>query len=185
MIDAPGREKARFPKTAEAKARAMIYDVVSQLLNRFPGPALGIASGASGGDILFHEVCRELQVPTRVLLALPENLFAEHSVSPAGPEWVARFIELIEDHSGPNEVQVLASMPVLPDWMRDPSDYDIWKRANTWMLEEAAAAGATEVTLMALWDREVGRSGGTEDFIVAAKKRGIVATVLDARELIA
>ena len=185
MIDTPGREKARFPKTAEAKARAMLRAEMSQLLNTFPGPALGIASGASGSDILFHEVCRELQVPTRVLLALPENLFIEHSVSPAGPEWVVRFTDLMENHSGPNEVQVLASMPCLPDWMRDPPDYDIWKRTNMWLLEEAAAAGATNVTLMALWDREMGLPGGTQDFIAAAKKRGIPAMVLDGKELLA
>jgi hypothetical protein len=108
MIDTPGREKARFPKAGEAKARAIIHAGLSQLLNTFPGPALGIASAASGGDILFHEVCRELQVPTRVLPALPENLFIEHSVSPAGPEWFVRFAHLMEAHNGPNEVQVLA-----------------------------------------------------------------------------
>jgi hypothetical protein len=184
MIDAPGRERERFPKAAEAKARAMIHAELSQLLNAFPGPALGIASGASGGDILFHEVCRELQVPTRILLALPENLFIEHSVSPAGPEWIARFRQLMNNHNDPNEVQVLASIPVLPDWMRDPPNYDIWKRTNMWLLEEAEAAGATNVTLMALWDREIGLPGGTQDFIAAAKKRGISATVLDAKELI-
>jgi hypothetical protein len=185
MIDAPGREKARFPKAAEAKARAMIHAEVNRLLKMFPGPALGIASGASGGDIFFHEVCRELQVPTRVLLPLPENLFIEHSVSPAGAEWVARFTDLMDNHNGPNEVQVLASLPVLPDWMRDPPDYDIWQRTNMWLLEEAVAAGATNVMLMALWDREIGLPGGTQDFIAAAKKRGIAATVLDAKELIA
>jgi tetratricopeptide (TPR) repeat protein len=185
MIDTPGRERARFPKAAEAKARAMIHAGLSQLLNTFPGPAIGIASAASGGDILFHEVCRELQVPTRVLLALPENLFIEHSVSPAGPQWFVRFAHLMETHNGSNEVQVLASMSVLPDWMRDPPDYDIWKRTNMWLLEEAAAAGATNVTLMALWDREVGLPGGTQDFIATAKKRGISVTVLDAKELLA
>ena len=185
MIDAPGREKARFPQAAEAKARAMIHAEVNRLLKMFPGPALGIASGASGGDILFHEVCRELQVPTRVLLPLPENLFIEHSVSPAGAEWVARFTHLMDSHNGINEVQVLASLPVLPDWMRDPPDYDIWQRTNMWLLEEAVAAGATNVMLMALWDREIGLPGGTQDFIAAAKKRGIAATVLDAKELIA
>ncbi len=184
MIDAPGREKARFPQAAEAKARAMIHAEISRLLRTFPGAALGIASGASGGDILFHEVCSELQVPTRIFLALPENLFIEHSVSPAGAEWVARFAALMDNHNNPNEVQVLASMPILPDWMRDPPDYDIWKRTNMWLLEEAAAAGATNVTLVALWDREIGLPGGTQDFIEAGRKRGIATNVLDATQLV-
>jgi hypothetical protein len=91
MIDAPGREKPRFPLEAEAKARGMIREEVNRLLRLYPGNALGVAGGASGGDVLFHEVCRELGVPTRVLLTLPENLFVEHSVAPAGRLWCDRF----------------------------------------------------------------------------------------------
>jgi hypothetical protein len=30
---------------------------------------IGIAGGACGGDILFHEVCEELKIPTRLFLA--------------------------------------------------------------------------------------------------------------------
>jgi hypothetical protein len=184
MIDAPGRETPRFPPASEAKARAMIHAEVSQLLHLYPGQALGIAGGASGGDILFHEVCHELGVPTKILLTLPENLFIEHSVAPAGPQWSDRFRALVQSHSGPNEVQVLASTVALPDWMRNPQGYDAWKRTNVWLLEEATAAGATNVTLVALWDQEAGLSGGTQDFIAMARQRGMAANVLDAKALL-
>jgi hypothetical protein len=185
MIDSPGREKPRFPQTAEATARAMIHAQVSELLRTYPGPALGIAGAASGGDILFHEVCRELGIPTRILLTLPENLFIERSVEPAGPTWTARFRKLMENHPAPNEVQVLASTPVLPDWMRDRPAYDAWQRTNLWLLEDATAAGATNVTLIALWDGEPGEAGGTQTFINMAREHGMAARVLDAKDLLA
>jgi len=48
-------------------------------------PMEGIAGGASGGDILFHEISAELAIPTRLLLALPkEDFLAE--VLDAGPD---------------------------------------------------------------------------------------------------
>ena len=37
-----------------------------------------------GGDILFHEVCAELDVKTKMLLALPKETFSASSVEPAG-----------------------------------------------------------------------------------------------------
>ena len=49
------------------------------------------AGGASGGDILFHEVCAELSVPTTLWLALPPDRYVMESVAPAGPDWVPRF----------------------------------------------------------------------------------------------
>jgi hypothetical protein len=185
MIDSPGREKPRFPQEAEAKARAIIHAEVSKLLDAYPGRALGLAGGASGGDILFHEVCRELGVPTRILLTLPDNLFIERSVAPAGVRWIERFTKLMQNHEGPNGVQVLASTPELPPWMRKPPGYDIWERTNAWLLEEATAAGATNVTLVALWDRETGLSGGTQSFIKMAGLRSMAVSVLDAKELLA
>jgi predicted DNA-binding transcriptional regulator AlpA len=41
-----------------------------------------VAGGASGGDILFHEVCGELGVPTRLYLALPPESYVTESVAP-------------------------------------------------------------------------------------------------------
>ena len=54
---------------------------------------IGIAGGASGGDILFHEVCEEIQIPTRLFLAVTKDLFVE-SVRQGGPGWVERFNKL-------------------------------------------------------------------------------------------
>src|SRR4030095_12706144 len=55
QVDAPGRKEARFPQAKESVARTAIRHAVEHEARE--GPALGIAGAASGGDILFHEVC--------------------------------------------------------------------------------------------------------------------------------
>ena len=185
MVDAPDREKPRFPAAAESKAREIIIEAVRERLQAYPGSALGIAGGASGGDILFHEVCKELGVPTRVLLTLPEHLFEARSVAPSGAPWASRFHTLIANHRGKNEVQVLASTEALPGWMHPAQCYDVWQRTNVWLLEEAIAAGMETLTLLALWNQESGLSGGTQDFVNMATERGIAVKVLDAKNLLA
>jgi hypothetical protein len=168
MIDKEGREKPRFPKELEGKARESIHRRVNQLLNDTPGPALGIAGGANGGDMLFHEVCRELGVPTQVLLTLPPGLFIAESVAGGGPGWIKRFNELLETHP---DTQILGDSKELPRWMGPRSDYDVWQRTNIWILTEALASGAPNTSLVALWDGRTGDGpGGTKHMVELAKK---------------
>ncbi len=88
MIDAADREEPRFPPRAEGAARMAIRESVLQLRDSGGTPMVGIAGGASGGDLLFHEVCAELGVATRLRLALPVEEFIATSVAPAGEGWV-------------------------------------------------------------------------------------------------
>jgi hypothetical protein len=53
------------------------------------------------------------------------------------------------------------------------------------LLQDATAAGATNVTLVALWDGEPGEAGGTQTFIPMAREHGMAVCVLDAKELLA
>ena len=89
MVDRPDRpaDKARFPRTreAEAKARAAIEEALRGELAEAGGVSLGIAGGACGGDILFHEVCKTLGIPTQLYLALPPDQFQVESVQHGGP----------------------------------------------------------------------------------------------------
>ena len=71
MIDAPDRKSLRFPADKESLARKEIKDAIVKEMNTAPGVSCGYAGGASGGDILFHEVCAELGIPTRLYLAIP------------------------------------------------------------------------------------------------------------------
>ena len=66
-IDAPGTPP-RFPATAEAKARALITERLRALMQGLQeGERLTVlASAAPGADLLVHEVCAELGVPSRL-----------------------------------------------------------------------------------------------------------------------
>jgi len=186
MIDKPDRKEPRFPASAESRARAAIEKEVRQLVEALPGPALGVAGGANGGDILFHEICASLKIPTRVLLTLPEGPFIAESVAGGGPGWIGRFNSLMTSHPGKNEVQVLSGSKDLPSWMREPAGYDVWQRTNIWLLEEALASGAPNLSLIALWDCKSGDGpGGTKDLVEQARKHGVNTILLDTTALFA
>ena len=181
-IDAPGREHPRFPAAAEAKATAMIRAEIENA-KRLAGdsPITGIAGGASGGDIIFHEQCAELGIPTELLLALPQDDFCAASVSDAGPDWVERFRLLAKRVT----TKVLADSDRLPDWLAKRDDYSIWQRNNRWILHSATSRADTDVTLIVLWDGKGGDGpGGTEDMVGLGKRRGVKVVLLDAKQLV-
>jgi hypothetical protein len=184
MIDKPDRKEPRFPASEEQRARAAIEREVRQLVEALPGPARGVAGGANGGDILFHEICGSLKIPSRVLLTLPEGPFIAESVAGAVPGWIGRFNSLMTSHPGKNEVQVLSGSRDLPSWMRAPARYDVWQRTNIWLLEEALASGASNLSLIALWDGKSGDGpGGTKDLVEQARKHGVNTIILDTTAL--
>ena len=168
QVDPPGRTEPRFPPGKESLAKGAIREAVQQELARW-GRAVGMAGAASGGDILFHEVCAELEMPTRLYLALTADVYVMGSVAPAGPDWVRRFWALVSR---------LPSAPVLA---RAREDSSIWQRNNLWILEEALADGAGSVTLIALWNGKPGDApGGTADMIESAQARGAETRILDS-----
>ncbi len=193
MIDAPGREKPRFPADKEDAARRKIKEHVEGELKAGDGVSFGIAGGASGGDILFHEVCQELGIPTHLYLALESSLYVNASVRKAGPDWVERFRRLHQRVSKQEKVRVLSDVTeeptdkaeYLPAWLRSKPDYNIWQRNNLWMLHNALAAGGDDcVTLIALWDREPTGDGpgGTSDLVQKAERRGAKAILIDTKK---
>src|SRR5262249_22375743 len=134
------------------------------------------------GDILFHEVCAELEVPTRLYLALPPQAFTATSVRGGGPHWVKRFDQLVKRHP---QTRVLATSEELPEWLAGRKDgYDIWTRNNLWLLYNALAEQEESVTLIALWNGEKGYGpGGTADLVDQAGQRGSRVVILDTRTL--
>jgi hypothetical protein len=190
-IDDPKREKPRFPPDKEDVARQAIKDAVAAELKQPGGVAVGIAGAASGGDILFHEVCAELGVPTQLMLGLPRQEFVVASVAPAGPQWIERF-NLIYDRplarlkqiaDQPNRRE-LSDSAELPRWLRGKPGYGVWQRNNLWMLHNALAVGRDCTTLIALWNEGRGDGpGGTEDMVEKAKLRGAKFIHLDTRKL--
>ena len=181
-IDDAGREKPRFPKEKEPVARDAIMRAVQDELTSAGEIGHGIAGGASGGDILFHEICQQLGIPTRLYLALPADKFVVHSVASAGPAWVERFNRLV----GKSPLRVLQMTEEMPRWLGGKRNYGVWQRDNLWMLYNALAHGATKVTVIALWDGGVGDGpGGTADLVDQARKRGAKIVILSAKALFA
>jgi hypothetical protein len=180
QIDAPDRNEPRFPAEKEPIARNAIREAVEREVAG-DGNATGIAGAASGGDILFLEVCAELGIPTRLYLALPPDSYVKESVAPAGGDWISRFEAIRLRFSSP---PVLAATTELPDWLRHRDDYSIWQRNNLWMLYEALARGPENVTLIALWNGKTGDGpGGTADMIDIARARGAAVRILDTNAL--
>ena len=162
-IDAPDRPTPRFPPAKEDVARDAIKDAIQKEQARVAGELVGMAGGASGGDLLFHEACEELGIPTRLFLAIPSNDYITASVDvPGQPQWTNRF-RAVEQRCRP---RTLSRTKDLPLWLRDKPDYSIWQRNNLWTLHNALAFGGRNVTLIALWNGAAGDGpGGTEDMI--------------------
>lgn len=180
MIDKPGRAEPRFPPDKENAARAAIKKAVQQETENIEGPVVGIAGGACGGDILFHEICGELAIPTELYLALPREQFLVESVEFAGPEWIERFNRLYKKLPK----RVLSPTKELPKWLQKKPDYSIWERNNLWMLNSALVCGGIQMTLIALWDGKGGDgAGGTEHMVKEAKARGAKAVTIDIKEI--
>jgi hypothetical protein len=159
----------------------MIVEAVKIEKEKANGKLLGIAGGASGGDILFHEVCAELGVPSEMYLVLPKADYIKTSVAGGGAEWVDRFNRLC-DRLKP---KILSDSVELPRWLRGKKNYDIWQRSNLWILHSALYASQDHLTLIALWNGTAGDGpGGTEDMVQRAKDRGATFIHLDARKLI-
>jgi tetratricopeptide (TPR) repeat protein len=181
-IDDPGRHKPRFPADKEDVARNAIRDAVLRERQAGETVALGIAGGASGGDILFHEVCAELGIRTDLYLALPPDEFVAASVRSAGPQWIERFRQ-VRAHAA--EERILSNTDKLPAWLEDKRDYSIWQRNNLWELYNALAA-SDHVTVIALWNGERGDGpGGTADLVEKAAARGAKSVILDTKKLFA
>jgi tetratricopeptide repeat protein len=186
MLDPPGRkaENARFPRTSEAekKARDMIEAALRKEMGEPDGITLGLAGAACGSDILFHEVCELLGIPTLVYLALPEPKFQIESVDRGGPLWVERYKKICERM----QPRVLMESKDLPRWLIDKKGYDIWQRNNLWMMFNVLAMNARRTTLVALYNRERDPDGpgGTAHLVEIASKWGFKTIELDARELL-
>ena len=184
MIDAPGRAEPRFPPDKVDIAKQKIAEAVTSEKEIAGGIAFGIAGCASGGDILFHQVCEAMNIPTRIFLAVPREIYIRESVAPAGPQWIEEFNRLVRP---PRQVRVLCESKELPRWLQDKPNYNIWQRNNLWNLHNAlAAAGGENVTLIALWNGASGDgAGGTADMVRKAQERGAKTIILDTKKIFA
>ncbi len=182
-LDAPGRKVPRFPATPEAaaEARRMVSEAVEREHAGADEAVVGLAGGASGGDLLFHEICAEQGIPSTVYLAAPRDAYVAASVADAGPEWVERFDRLLERLP----TRTLGDRLEVPDWLASKPGYSVWQRCNLWLLHNALAQGSSRVVVVALWNGEAGDGpGGTAHMVETVRSRGGRAVVLDAKKLL-
>ena len=179
-LDAGDRPVPRFPAEMEAVAGQAICDAVAGIMRSHRDEhARGMAGGASGGDILFHEACASLHIPTQLYLPMQQDAFVLESVAPAGREWVRRFRALVARVPVVLHGEGMASA--------DTSDGDaqnVWELNNRWLLDQALTDGAHNLTVLVLWDGQMGDGpGGTGDLVHAAAQAGAEIVVLDADAL--
>ncbi len=182
-LDVPGRKTPRFPAASEELARQMIADAIDAERLSTEDRIIAIAGGASGGDILFHELCAERGIPSEMLIVDSRDAYVAASVQDAGQEWVRRFDALADKLP----VRVLGDSSDSLSQARSPrgaKDHSIWARSNRWMLDSALGYDAKNVTLIALWDGAAGDGpGGTKNMVDTAHERGAKVVVLDAKRL--
>lgn len=180
-IDTSSRGAPRFPAAKEKRAREMILAAVAKEKEKAKGNLFAISGGASGGDILFQEVCEELNITSQMYLVLPKTEYIKSSVAEAGPDWVERFNRLYDKV----KPKILSDSDRLPRWLRAKKNYNIWQRSNLWMLHNGLCISQDHLTLIALWNGVRGDgAGGTEDMVERAKDRGATFIHLDAKKLL-
>jgi hypothetical protein len=179
-VDAPDRVTVRFPALQESRARSLIRESLSGLGqdNRF----LGLASAAPGADILFHEVCAELGLPSTLCLPMPAADYARLEFKDLDT-WRSRFLTL---QRGQRNVLELSDCEGLPRWLHSAGT-NPWERGNCWVLQMALSAEAERITLIALWDGkdEGDAPGGTAHMVRLARDTGQVdVKIIDAKKLL-
>ena len=61
---------------------------------------------------------------------------------------------------------------------------NVWELNNRWLLDQALTDGAHNLTVLVLWDGQMGDGpGGTGDLVHAAAQAGAEVVVLDAAAL--
>ncbi|MBY5883978.1 hypothetical protein HFN46_33265 [Rhizobium leguminosarum] len=158
MIDMPDRPKARFPQELALPAGRRIRIAISSFLQGSPSePVLGFASGARGGDILFHEECRAQGIESVIVLPFLPEKFILSSVELTGSDpggWRRRFRRLWDE-----------TPETRREMMDLPQDDRAYGLCNERLITRARAHGP--VHLIALWDGQEGDGHGGTAYMVA------------------
>jgi hypothetical protein len=118
-----------------------------------------------------------------LLLPRPPDLFRNESVSPAGRFWEDQFDALLKSNPAPSFLTDSADLPI---WLSAKKDYSTWQRANLWILQEALAIGAKNLTLIALWDGvKTEGMGGTYHMRTIAQSCGAALVAIYTADLLA
>lgn len=180
-VDAADRPSARFPAACEPIAAAAIAAALDACE---AGPRdLALSQGASGGDLLFLEACRDRGVRLQMLLPFDEREFVASSILPSveGERWRARFAAIKRQLAEPPRVMPVGlALPGLPV----PEDAGPYERCNLWLLHTALQWGAEKLRLICLWNGGgADGAGGTAHMYGEVRRRGGRVIWLDTRSM--
>jgi hypothetical protein len=173
MIDAPGRDRPRFPPDKEPIAARAIAQALADLR---VGPAdLAICGGACGGDLLFAEACLARDMRLEIYIPFEEPTFLANSVDFAGGNWHDRYLA----------VKSKATLHVMPDELSPLSaGENAYEHNNQWMLEQAARFGGEKIAFISLWNGQGGDGpGGARHFMDEARRKTTRICWLDTTKL--
>ncbi len=182
-FDDPARSKVRFPAAFEQAALREIRSRLSRLADM--DSIVGLASAAPGGDMLFHEACKELGIPSTICLPVPADTYVQQVAQSL--EWRSRVLALIREKQqlSPPALLELSDSPGLPRWLEGTNTNE-WERRNRWVLEMAVTLGAPKVTLLSVWDErpEGDGPGGTAHLVALAGARaGVDIQIIATKSL--
>ncbi len=179
-VDAPDRAQPHFPASSVDNARRLLQKELESLRDD-QHDLVVLASGAPGADILSHEVCRELGIPSTVCLPMPAENFAAETFQTLD-DWRSRFLELQQQGL---RILELSDRPGLPRWL-EGSNTDPWDRGNRWVMQMARTWKAERLSLIALSEESGGGEvGGTEQMVQLARAAGNVdVKLVDSKQLL-
>jgi len=158
MVDLPDRETPRFSVDLEAAAGNAIAECVAANIFDPVDRISGVSSGARGGDILFHEACRDIGLETCLILPFHPDVFVRTSVAGVrSGDWEKRFWKLWRE---------------TPEFRREildlPHNSEAYAVCNRRLIEIARKRGRFH--LIALWDGKDGDGpGGTAHMVNEAR----------------
>lgn len=176
-IDEPGRDEPRFPQAKAGTAAQKIGEALDVL---GAGPEdLALTQGASGGDILFLEACRQRGLRLQLMLPFTEPEFIRKSILPSeeGGKWRKRYYDLTSNLQPPPRI--------LPEELGPPpKEVDPYERCNLWLLFTALSHGIKKVQFICLWDGKEGSGpGGTEHMYKEVERRTGQVMWIDSRKI--
>lgn len=165
VVDGAERASPRFPLNAvpcvDAAIRAWLDESAT---------SIGYASAASGGDMLFHAALAARRAERHVVLPHSREVFSEHSVAPAGPDWVKRYEELLD---------AATSVTAVADEVSDDESYRYANRMLLGMARARARRIEGEVVGLTLWDGRQGKAGGTGSAVTGWLAAGVPVVAID------
>lgn len=170
MIDAPGRAKPRFPASAEAGVRDRLRALVAERR-----VAMGYASCACGGDVLFLEAVLDAGGRVAVVPPLPLEKAIAGSVAFAGESWVERLRRVMEH---PSATVLEAECDTTGE--DDDIVYDFCNRYLAGLAFLKARQLGLPVRGMCVWNGiDSGFEGGTDSAVRLWRNAGVEVDIVE------